>query len=293
MSSKIGSADLSQQIMGFFGADSQQQDEKTKDADQDGLTDWQEEIYKTDPLNPDTDGDGYLDGEEVLSGYDPLKPAPDDKLTEKAIEPRPKAGSLQVNLTDALAEALLAEMQKTKAEESFTLEDDNTVALKNNELIDNALIAALSKSPQLHYIPAIQDSDIVISDKTDRQSEIAYASKVSQALNQYLSPQQGINGTGLETAYEAVQSNNYSELDKYINAYKNSFQAVKTIPVPSSWKEIHKKSLAFLLGSANTFEVLKNSQEDPLKTLIALQQYQQILDEFKQLTEEVGKLLSQ
>lgn len=43
------------------------------DSDNDGLTDTQEALYKTDPKNPDTDADGYKDGEEVNSSYDPLK----------------------------------------------------------------------------------------------------------------------------------------------------------------------------------------------------------------------------
>ena len=45
-----------------------------QDSDNDGLSDQDEAIYGTDPLNPDTDGDGYLDGEEVKAGTDPLDP---------------------------------------------------------------------------------------------------------------------------------------------------------------------------------------------------------------------------
>jgi len=44
------------------------------DTDGDGLTDDQEAIYGTDPMNPDTDGDGYLDGDEVAGGYNPNGP---------------------------------------------------------------------------------------------------------------------------------------------------------------------------------------------------------------------------
>jgi len=291
LSSKIGSADLSQQIMGFFGAGNQQQDEKTKDVDQDGLTDWQEEIYKTDPLNPDTDGDGYLDGEEVLSGYDPLKPAPDDKLLDKAIEPRPKAGSLQINLTDALAEALLAEMQKTKAEETFTVEDEDTVVLKNNELIDNALIAALSKSPQLYYIPTIPDSEIQTSNDNSETAIKSYAAKVMAVLDKHISAEQGITKSGLEVALESTQTKDYSALDKYIRAYKNSYQEIKTIPAPSTWKEIHRKYLSLILGSANIFEAIKQSENDPLRAMIAIQQYEEVIKGLKQILEEAAKLM--
>jgi hypothetical protein len=54
--------------------------EAFKDSDQDGLSDWQEVILGTNPLNPDTDGDGYLDGIEYRSGFDPKKPGPADKI---------------------------------------------------------------------------------------------------------------------------------------------------------------------------------------------------------------------
>jgi len=43
------------------------------DTDQDGLTDEEEKIWKTNPAVADTDGDGYADGLEVANSYDPLK----------------------------------------------------------------------------------------------------------------------------------------------------------------------------------------------------------------------------
>lgn len=42
------------------------------DDDGDGLSDADENIFGTDPLNPDTDGDGVSDGQEVTDGSDPL-----------------------------------------------------------------------------------------------------------------------------------------------------------------------------------------------------------------------------
>lgn len=44
------------------------------DADQDGLTDSEESLHKTDPKRADTDNDGHTDGDEVENGYDPLGP---------------------------------------------------------------------------------------------------------------------------------------------------------------------------------------------------------------------------
>ncbi|MFA5130966.1 MAG: L,D-transpeptidase family protein [Patescibacteria group bacterium] len=42
------------------------------DVDQDGLSDYYELKFKTDPFNPDTDGDGYKDGLEIDRAHNPL-----------------------------------------------------------------------------------------------------------------------------------------------------------------------------------------------------------------------------
>jgi len=42
------------------------------DSDNDGLSDYWEEKFGTDPNNQDTDGDGFKDGREVDNAYDPL-----------------------------------------------------------------------------------------------------------------------------------------------------------------------------------------------------------------------------
>ena len=44
-----------------------------RDSDADGLPDWEEHLYGSDPLKFDTDGDGTPDGEEVREGRDPSK----------------------------------------------------------------------------------------------------------------------------------------------------------------------------------------------------------------------------
>ena len=48
-----------------------------EDSDGDGLLDYQELMYMTDPDNPDTDGDGLLDGDEINIGTSPNLPDTD------------------------------------------------------------------------------------------------------------------------------------------------------------------------------------------------------------------------
>lgn len=58
----------------------------TKDSDGDGLRDWEESLWKTDPYNPDTAGDGVPDGKKVKEGRNPLLPGPDNVLDAAAIK---------------------------------------------------------------------------------------------------------------------------------------------------------------------------------------------------------------
>lgn len=56
------------------------------DSDNDGLKDWEEALWKTDPHNPDTDGDGTPDGLEIKLGRNPLIPGPNDKLDTETVD---------------------------------------------------------------------------------------------------------------------------------------------------------------------------------------------------------------
>lgn len=57
------------------------------DADADGLSDEEENAYRTDAGNPDSDGDNYFDGEEVAWGWNPLSKdlSPGQKYREEPL----------------------------------------------------------------------------------------------------------------------------------------------------------------------------------------------------------------
>lgn len=180
--------------------------------------------------------------------------------------------------------------------------ETSSIDPQTDNVLNNALAEALAKSPQLRLIPAIQDSDIVISDDTNVEAIKNYSSKVSNVFDKYpifssqtsssqTSPD--VSGPDIKIAFEAIQSGDFSLLDKYIDTYRKEYQEIKQIPVPSTWKEIHKQNLTLLLGSANIFEALKTANEDPLKGYLVLQQYNQIISGAQKMIEDAKKLIGQ
>jgi YD repeat-containing protein len=70
----------------------------TDDPDGDGLSNADEILHGTDPLNPDTDGDGFPDGLEVALGSDPLSPS-----SVPLIQQASEADSRTVSLLNGIA----------------------------------------------------------------------------------------------------------------------------------------------------------------------------------------------
>jgi hypothetical protein len=77
------------------------------DSDNDGLPDWKEALYGTNPNKADTDGDGTNDGDEIAQNRDPLKKntalfgqEPNDKIDTAIVEQNQKILDNYQNLSE-------------------------------------------------------------------------------------------------------------------------------------------------------------------------------------------------
>ena len=77
-----------------------------KDIDHDGLADWEEGLWNTDPKNPDTDGDGVPDGEEVREGRDPIVSGTSGRMLASNMSSTSLATAVPHNATEAVSRDL-------------------------------------------------------------------------------------------------------------------------------------------------------------------------------------------
>lgn len=135
------------------------------DSDNDGLPDWQEALYGTDPKKSDTDGDGTTDGAEVAQNRDPLKAntapkgqEPNDKIDPAIIEKDQKVINeyQQLSATEKLSRDLISNI--LAAQTSNGPIDQSTA---------NSIIAqAISELPKTYYSNIVKSTDLNLQ-KTD------------------------------------------------------------------------------------------------------------------------------
>ena len=92
--------------------------EIAKDSDNDGLPNWEETLWRTDPNNPDTDKDGIPDGQEVKESRNPLLAG--NGKTDKIENSRPEKSAAEQTiqppstLTEALAQNFFSDFLSAK-----------------------------------------------------------------------------------------------------------------------------------------------------------------------------------
>ncbi|NOY35390.1 MAG: hypothetical protein GXP44_00460 [bacterium] len=247
-----------------------------KDSDNDGLKDWEEVLWKTDPQNPDTDGDGTKDGEEVKLGRNPLIPAPGDeipnakypsgtKTAPSAADESGKSGS--VNLTKEIAKNISSRITSGAKNKSFDLSNpENLVKGAASDDINRFLA---------EFDPKISEKELEISN--DNSSEAV--KRYSESVGEIIFPKNYPAISEEDAIMDAIRYKNFSGIDVYISYYAGAIAKMKSVVVPSDFKDLHKKGVELLMASKKIDESMKEIAVDPLKSILAIQQYAKVKKE--------------
>ncbi len=234
-----------------------------EDTDGDGLANWEETLWGTDPENADTDGDGIRDKEDVFANSE----------TAFAIDDQSSSGNNSANLvsrnsdgtetpdnaTGILSKEMFsAYMLTLKNGETFTQEDQ-----------DLAFTRALDEAAPQLTPPRYTINDVHTVPATDA-NRARYVKSVLETF------QNMIDGVVSEkkSLYDIGQGNTdqgVSDLKKTVANYKQYTQTLEDMSVPNDAIETHHTLVQKLLTYVYIVEGLSMLNEDPVRAATALQ----------------------
>jgi len=224
------------------------------DQDADGLLDWEEELWRTDPQNEDTDGDGTLDGVEVKRDRNPLVAGPADFIvsgsTADFLLAQRGSGPQPGNLSDQLSQGLFTAYVDGK--------EGNTTGVQQAEQIVDLAEQALEG---VVFREFFAESDFQTTSAADSVAVKRYANDLAQAQI-----------TLLENLVDADGS--VSGREVFVSTiYQNHARNLAGLTIPASLLENHVLLTNTYANLASNLYNVEEYDLDPAKAIFSLQQY--------------------
>ena len=230
------------------------------DSDHDGLPDWEEALYGTDPHNPDTDGDGTSDGKEVAEGRNPLVKGPNDYIAQKN---NTATSSLKEKLTptDVFAQDFFSQYAKLN-QSGVAVTSDNASQIASDYL----------KSAPL---PTIDAKQYTTNDLSLTNSDMAtmrnYQASYIGIFTKYWPTDK--NNNEMSILQQAFANNNpgaLAGLSGVIAIYQNALNASLSLSVPKLAAAGHLNVVNSLSIYIKTLKMIQVAFTDPITGYVAL-----------------------
>ncbi|NQV93258.1 hypothetical protein HQ403_02040 [Candidatus Kaiserbacteria bacterium] len=221
------------------------------DSDSDGLKDWEEILFGTDPQNPDTDGDGILDGEE---NSDEIKSS--GGIDRSKIDELPGTEKLAFQLFEGYIDLKKRRYLGTNIEENFVA-----------GLVESSLPTILYKT--------YTEDDVVIDTQEQQDSKVR-ARTYRTALNEAWVPLFSVTEDELITFAQIVDGgdkNGFTKLEFAKSAYEDTISNMLLVSVPIEAVEIHVDILNAFSFFSGVLDTMIHVEDDPLTALVAVNGY--------------------
>jgi len=226
------------------------------DADEDGVPDWKELLWGTDPYNPDTDGDGISDGDEIAANVNPLKAGSEPLATNVYVAPK------ALTTSDAIARELFAQYSFLKEQEDF---DPDSISGAIGDIIQRHTDENTASS-------AYTVSDIRIATSDNEAVRIAYINSVTSALLQTST----VPEYELQTVSALLETNDAAHvatLQNNARIYRAVVIQLLTVSTPAAYVDVHLEFVNALNALASAVSALSTSYTDPYDMLIAVDSF--------------------
>jgi len=240
------------------------------DDDKDGLKNWEENLWGTDPKNSDTDEDGTKDGEEVVVGRNPLVKGPADKITtETGISFSGQAsGQGRATIGEDLPET------ETFGRELFS---KYLAAKQSGAVNEEALVGDLVQKYEFNQTAKQYTAkDITVIPRKD--SNLTILKEYGNALGLVIS--QNLPKAGAETEFEifkrAIQTNSpetLAKLDPIAARYERIVRGALGLKVPEEAVSAHLVFLNSFEAALADLRGMKKTFSDPIVGLWSINRY--------------------
>lgn len=246
------------------------------DTDGDGLKDWEEVLWGSNPRVADSDGDGMNDGDEVKAGRNPAISGRDD-LAVAPIGTQPATNVEDELYTDRFSKEIFARYA------AYKKSNGGVDAQEERELIAEMLkgVETLEKTATVYDI-----SDLIVVPDTDENYR-KYRNIFISVTSQY---QENITNNELLILEKSLRNNDQSrlaEIDDIVSRYGLLIQEMRALPIPQGLAEDHIN----LINSYSRLQALISSFKevfsDPIIVMSNLTQYYQESTVFAQIAQTI------
>jgi len=261
----------------------------TKDSDNDGLPDWEEALYGTDPRNSDSSKLGMTDGEAVAKGLIVPKaiadmsratPSPDgSQIVDPSLPPAPADGTITAAFAKSFFTLYLVAKQNAG---DADLTDADMQNIANQAL--NSLSSSITVAPDFKSA-----NDLIVSG-SGTDALMSFAANAEVVLLKNTSSATTSELKYLKSALMNNDATAYSHIASIAKAYRDSAFGLAILPVP---KELASDDLALINAMMRMSEITTDftrADTDPLAAILALNQYSQAAQSLGMAFVNIGKI---
>jgi hypothetical protein len=232
----------------------------SRDTDQDGLPDWEEHIYGSDPINTDSDLDGTPDGQEIREGRDPAK----KNTAGEVKEPNDKLKVIQdphfaTSSTDILG------LKKEFFAKFLTVRGEEIRATTYRDLIKGLDVKKFTVKNQL--------ADLIITSNNDAESLRTYGNMFGTFIIKYTERTHRTEEEILADGMKATDDMILRELQLPAISYRNFSLDLKSLQVPSGLAQSHLLIVNGYEGMSKGLLGLKEMHANPINGGAGYQAY--------------------
>jgi hypothetical protein len=261
----------------------------TKDSDKDGLPDWQESLYGTDPQNADsfklgmTDGDAVARGlivpkaiTDLPSGTSSTNPSPVDSLNP-SLPPAPADSTLTAQFAQTFLSLYLSARQANGGQD---LSETQLSDIANQSV--ETLAASIQPTPDFKSLSDLN----VVGSGPDAMN--AFAASAEAVLLKNTNDATTTDIAYLHSALIDGNDSAYAKIASIAKGYRGSAAGLAALPVPQELAEADLLLINTLMRMSELDIDFTRVNEDPLAAILALQQYQTVATALAQVFLDIG-----